>query len=518
MAAADPPTPPLGVVNLGATCYMNSVVQQLFHMPGFAAQVAAVEADESSCLGHLKSLFASLEGRTSLPAGELKMLRSADPEGLFGSIVGWSGEALDPSRQQDVAEFFNLFIKNISSCECTAPAAPAPVSALAAPALAAPDVAAPASEASTKAAESLLRSALGGVLRHRLAATGDEDNLGRISGPMSTSRDEPFFYMSVPVRGHGGLEESLERAFTPETLEFDWPVLYGGTATDAAAAGRGAKAKKGRGKKGKGGKKAAEMAQQMDSFVTQKSQALLCAPPHLFFHLKRFAFDREQGKVVKLTDRFEFPSSLDMRRFADDAAALAAFDGDAVGRALGDASSWSYVLSGVIMHRGGAPSDGPASAAFPGDQTGGGHYFSYVRRRDDGGNGNGSTWYELNDTTVRSFDPVTGLAQCYGSGPDAPLEDQSAFMLVYDRVDGTGAADGSAAGEHGGGDYIEYAGAGVPPADLIGMRIMVRWANPEQWFQGRVTAFNTRNHHHRVTYDDGDVREYDLRTKTWRAI
>ena len=48
---------------------------------------------------------------------------------------------------------------------------------------------------------------------------------------------------------------------------------------------------------------------------------------------------------------------------------------------------------------------------------------------------------------------------------------------------------------------------------FVGKRIRVKWAK-EKYYQGTVTNFDRETGKHRVTYDDGDVREYDLAKKT----
>ncbi|GKY94229.1 hypothetical protein MPSEU_000388700 [Mayamaea pseudoterrestris] len=51
------------------------------------------------------------------------------------------------------------------------------------------------------------------------------------------------------------------------------------------------------------------------------------------------------------------------------------------------------------------------------------------------------------------------------------------------------------------------------PQDLVGRRLSIQWSNG-QWYQGHVAAFNVMSGKHRVEYDDGDLREYNLQKKT----
>ena len=45
---------------------------------------------------------------------------------------------------------------------------------------------------------------------------------------------------------------------------------------------------------------------------------------------------------------------------------------------------------------------------------------------------------------------------------------------------------------------------------MKGTRIRVYWLREKTWFVGSVTRFNSDKNLHEVTFDDGDVEEYDL--------
>jgi ubiquitin carboxyl-terminal hydrolase 7 len=128
--------------------------------------------------------------------------------------------------------------------------------------------------------------------------------------------EEPFYDLSVDVRGHSRLEGSLDSFMEPEMLKGDnqW--------------------------------KTEEYGRQ----DARKGMRMVSLPPVLQFHFKRFAYDASTGGMRKINDRFEFPTVLDMRKWV-------------TGNQL-DTSSTTYALRAIVMHQGGPDR---------------GHYYAYVR-------------------------------------------------------------------------------------------------------------------------------------------
>jgi ubiquitin C-terminal hydrolase len=96
----------VGLKNLGATCYVNSLLQVWFHNPKFRAAIylysdkpsvpETAEATEPKTIcGHLQLIFALLEK---------SIRRYIDPTPFINSL------GLDTMQQQDAQEFSKLFI------------------------------------------------------------------------------------------------------------------------------------------------------------------------------------------------------------------------------------------------------------------------------------------------------------------------------------------------------------------------------------------------------------------------
>lgn len=182
-------------------------------------------------------------------------------------------------------------------------------------------------------------------------------------------KDELFLDLSVDVAGSSNLLESLKSTFgEPELL--------------SVKDGNGWRPVKG--------------AEKVDA---HKGSSLVAnaLPPILQFHLKRFNYDWETGKITKINKQFTFPESLDLNticsttttkqkdEIGDNASSPSkANDGDEASCCVDS----EYDLQSVIVHLG---------------EFEVGHYYAYVRPDVRSGR-----WYRFNDDIVEevSFEDV----------------------------------------------------------------------------------------------------------------
>ena len=85
-------------------------------------------------------------------------------------------------------------------------------------------------------------------------------------------------------------------------------------------------------------------------------------PPVLQLQLKRFEYDPYQDQMVKINDRLEFPTELDLSAFLDRSVPEVAAAAAAAGPDAGAAPV--YMLQSVLVHVGGIH---------------GGHYYAFMR-------------------------------------------------------------------------------------------------------------------------------------------
>ena len=380
--SSDPPSPPSSNQSSPALpeCALSrSNSTPASFLSSFAAlHAAAAEAARSSggglssppppppssggLLFHLQQLF-----------GHLQLSRRSyyDTMPLCGSLRDVEGAPINLRQQKDVNEFAGQVFDQLE-VEANRAAHPNKAVSAAVPVNAA---------ALDSSSLSLLLSPFRGLLLNQM--------LSRECSHVS-EREEPFYMLSVTVKHKASLAAALELLVEGELMDGDNKWQCNECAAKRAAL---------------------------------KRCCLSALPNHLILHLKRFEFDFEAMKTIKINDRFSFPMRINMHPYTkhglqqqptdndeqkdDDAApvdataatdSVPAPDADTASTAVTSLSAatddgspplsdFDYRLSGILVHSGVADA---------------GHYYSYVR---SGSGADDDSWIELNDEVVTPFDP-----------------------------------------------------------------------------------------------------------------
>ena len=170
----------IGLRNFGATCYLNSLFQQLFMMPSFKNSIFSIpidlnsEEDKSSVISNLQIAFANLS---------LSLKKFYPPLPFIQSIkTAFNSEPINVSVQQDSDEFLAIVSDEVEK------------------------------EAKKKGIEDILSSSFKGTIVNEIFSLEKEY-------PYYSHSDESFIRLTLDIKGHKSIEDALDYFVKDEVLE-----------------------------------------------------------------------------------------------------------------------------------------------------------------------------------------------------------------------------------------------------------------------------------------------------------
>lgn len=336
-----------GLQNQGATCYLNSAIQLLFHIPAFRKIVYQIKIDENS---HDKSDKIALSLQKLFISMQINNHSVCSTNDLTNSF-GWNQTEL--VTEHDVQEFIRTLISNLEK----------------------------------KLIGTELEGEIAKIFRGRSCTV--------VSAPQvkyESVKNEFFYDLPLVVRGSANLEESLTNFLKPEELSGNNMYVIDGL-----------------------GPQEAEMHTEFIEF-----------PSVLQIHLKRFEYDFRSQMEIKINDRFEFPSSIDLSMF------LNSKNNDKQSENI-------YDLYCILVHEGFAQL---------------GHYYAFIReilssenideKKNWKFNDDLNNWFKFNDAFVSKASYSEAVVNNYGGSFTNNSNNQptmygdkffSAYMIVYVRRD-----------------------------------------------------------------------------------
>ena len=428
----------IGLVNAGATCYMNALFQQLFAQPGIRDKILAIDAkveeeDQSESLFYqTQKMFAMLKGSS--------VHTYYEPSELWHAFKDWDGEPVNVREHEDAYVFFTRFQEQIDSHYVKAMKEELNIT----------------SEVEKQAKEEgrelpKIKGAIEEVLGGKMVSQIICKNCPK----HRSEREEDFCQIQLAVGGKhkACVDDSMSLLTTGELMDADnqWECPECGKKVDAT-----------------------------------KRTCVRTLPDSLCLHIQRLEYDYAMDQRNKVKDYYSFPKTLDMYPYTEEAlekADQSALEAEEQLRSKGtnnaggpqrpgtpgnilnhhrhasrksmrnlnnngepgdgegcenaeDNDKLEYRLSGVIVHSG---------TAFAG------HYYSFIRDRDEktgeltGDDDDLGTWRRYDDTCVEPYDPSCLEDDCFGGSfvhkTDASEEVQtltyekpnSAYILFYEK-------------------------------------------------------------------------------------
>ncbi|KRX03838.1 hypothetical protein PPERSA_04633 [Pseudocohnilembus persalinus] len=218
-------------------------------------------------------------------------------------------------------------------------------------------------------------------------------------GGVLSNEEEPSLAISVQVKNKSSLQEGLQAYVEGEMLQGE----------------------------------NAYYCEKCDKKVnTLKRQSIKKLPNVLIIVLKRFEFDFEEMRKLKVNDYCEFPQKLDMTQYtqaylheqdlkdSDNNQEQEETNQEKIKKnKFMDKSYYQFNLSGIVIHQGNSES---------------GHYYSLIKENQQ--------WFELNDKIVRNFDESEIPNVCFGGQEKISdnefdkgmvQKNRNAYLLFYKR-------------------------------------------------------------------------------------
>ena len=165
----------VGLRNLGCTCYMNSMLQQLYMIPSFRSGLFQADAaDPGSVLYQLQKIMTGLDKSDKM---------FVQTKGLCNAYTDWEGQPLNPNEQMDVDEFFNGLMD--------------------------------------KTEDGLRTTSQGKLIEEHFRGILTTQCIGKGNCTHRSERDEPFLTLPIEIKNKKSILESLDALVTGETLEGD---------------------------------------------------------------------------------------------------------------------------------------------------------------------------------------------------------------------------------------------------------------------------------------------------------
>ena len=350
----------IGLRNFGATCYLNSLFQQMFMIPTFYQDLFkfnVVKENENddliySTIYNMQLSFINLKKSCMSfypPIDFIKSFKTA-----------FNGEPINLGIQQDTDEFLAILCDELEK------------------------------EAKKYGKENFLENSFKGKITNEIVSLEKEY-------PYYSQTVEPFYRITLDIKGHNNLEDALDAYIKGEVLEGDNQYYV-------------------------------EKYKKKISIL--KRTSIKKIGNQIIIHLKRFEFDFYTFQNNKLNDYLKFPLKINFKKWTRAYLRMNEVNSDENKENKENSENdviseeekenlidekMNYELTGILIHSGASLQSG--------------HYYSFIKDQET------NKWYKFNDSTISEYDIDNDLEkECFGN-IDSKINQygKGAYLLFYTK-------------------------------------------------------------------------------------